>query len=327
MKMWSKTTLAALFIIARNGPSVQAQRVRSHEAKSTKSPSASDTKSPTSKAGKKVCLEYGFLNDVVVKGSATPISGSTRATPACLADGGLCLADFGNGGDYNSDGCQKYLKCLGKEENGPSFIEPWWFNRDVTDSSFVFEEGKVCAGISSNAEASKTSMELWDQDFLGEPLDRFREFKVDYEIVEPGAGGSVAFVNFYVRAEPGREIFYDCNFVFLAPDTTAGAQGTISIDLDTPSDSARKCIADYCTPFGPINGGCETGNSINDYLTDNPNAVFGVGNKEWYTFVLTNGSTGQDNEDLDVCWSDVSFTRVDGAGTKIVNTFEFTSLN
>eukprot|EP00986_Skeletonema_menzelii_P020729 scaffold32147_cov160-Skeletonema_menzelii.AAC.1 len=172
-------------------------------------------------------------------------------------------------------------------------------------------------------------MELWDQDSLGEPLKQFREFEVDYDIVNSGKGGSVAFVNFYVRAQPGREIYFDCNFVFRAPDVSTGTKGTISIDLDTPSASARKCTADYCTPPGPINGGCEDGNSINSYLIANPNAVFGVGNKEWYTFVLTNGSTDQqDNENLDVCWSDVSFTRViDEAGTKIINTFEFTSLN
>jgi len=315
--MWTKKTpLAALLLIARFGPGVEA-KVRSPKS----------DKSPTSKAGKKVCLEYGFLNDVVVKGSATPIAGKTKETPACLADGSFCGEDLTTGGDFNSDGCQKYFNCLGKEENGPSFIEPWWFNRDVTDSSFRFEEGKVCAGISSTAGNSKTSMELWDQDFLGEPLKQFREFKVDYDIENSGNGGSVAFVNFYVRAQPGRSIYYDCNFVFRAPDVSNGAQGTISINLDTPSGGARKCTANYCTPPGPIDDGCVDGNSINDYLTANPNAVFGVGNKEWYTFVLTNGSTQQNNENLDVCWSDVSFTRVDEAGTKIVNTFEFTSLN
>eukprot|EP00986_Skeletonema_menzelii_P007887 scaffold3134_cov111-Skeletonema_menzelii.AAC.5 len=318
--MWTKKTplAALLLIIARFGPGVEA-KVRSPKS----------SKIPTSKAGKKVCLEYAFLTDVVVKGSATPIAGPTGLSGCTsLPPSGVCCTEGAACALGSPDACDAYSACLRDPANGPVVVGDWWFNRDVTDSSFRFEEGKVCAGISSDASNdSKTSMELWDQDSLGERLDRFREFKVDYDIVNSGNGGSVAFVNFYVRAQPGRSIYYDCNFVFRAPDVSTGAQGTISIDLDTPSDSARKCTATYCTPPGPIDDGCVDNNSINDYLTDNPNAVFGVGNNEWYTFVLTNGSTGQDNDDLDVCWSDVSFTRVDEAGTKIINTFEFTSLN
>ena len=313
--MWTKkTTLAALLSIARFWPGVEAKHIRR------------ELTSKSAKTAKTVCLEFGFEIDVVVAGSATPIAGPTSLTPACLGDGGLCLADFTAGGDYNSDGCQQYLECLG--ENGPSFVGSWWFNRDVpTDVSFAFKESQVCASVLSDALNTKTSMELWDQDVLGQPLERFRDFKVNYEIVNPGAGGSVAFVNFYVRAQPGRGIFYDCNFVFLAPVTTAGAQDVIFFDRDTPSSSARKCTAGYCTPPGPIDNGCVDGNSINDYLAANPTAVFGVGNKEWYSFVLTNGSSNQDNKNLEVCWSDVLFTRVDEDGMKIINTYEFTSLN
>ncbi|KAL7439483.1 hypothetical protein ACHAXM_007097 [Skeletonema potamos] len=60
-------------------------------------------------------------------------------------------------------------------------------------------------------------------------------------------------------------------------------------------------------------------------LAANPNAVMGVGNGEKYAFVLNTGSTGQNNSGQHTCWSDVSIERVDAAGTKFFDTYEFTT--
>jgi hypothetical protein len=78
------------------------------------------------------------------------------------------------------------------------------------------------------------------------------------------------------------------------------------------------------------NNGCPGQSSttkitIKDYLTANPNAVMGVGNGEKYAFVLNTGSTNQDNSGQHTCWSDVSIERVDAAGTKFFDTYEFTT--
>ena len=248
---------------------------------------ASAGKSEKSKAGKKVCLEYAFINDVVIKGSSTPLQGPTQNTPECAEDGARCAADFANGG-YFSKGCTSWLKCLQKnpKDNGPAFNNPWFMNRDVSDGQIVFEDGRVCGNIPTDNGDGKARMELWDPTYLNERLDRFRQFKVPYEIVTPTAG-SQAYVNVYLRENSASTSYYDCRLNFEAPAaTTSGTTGEILIDLDTPSDSAAKCAA---------------GTSIQDYIDDNNDAVMGVGNGEWYTFAINDGSTAQSNAGLSVC--------------------------
>ncbi len=256
----------------------------------------------SSKAGKEVCLEYAFVNDEVIAGSSTPLQGPTAATQACLDQFAKCFGtedgDLANGGDYFSKGCNDWLECLEKnpKDDGPAFNDPWFMNRDVSDGQIIFEDGRVCASIPLDGGDGKARMELWDPTYLNDPLDRFRQFKVPYDIVTTSSGSN-AYVNVYLRVNKDRTTYYDCNLTFNAPTTASGSSGEIFIDLTTSSTSAR-------TRTGADNTGCVNGNSIQDYIDANSagtGAVMGVGNKEWYTFVINDGSTNQDNAGLSVC--------------------------
>jgi hypothetical protein len=265
----------------------------------------------SSKAGKQVCLEYAFVNDEVIAGSSTPLQGPTGADPACADDAFDCFTpvtgELAQGGDYFSGSCNDWLKCLetNPKDNGPAFNNPWFMNRDVEDGQIVFEDGRVCARIPTDNGDGKSRLELWDPTYLNEPLDRFRQFKVPYDIVT-ASSGSNAYVNVYLRVNKDRTTYYDCNLTFNAPTTTSGSSDEIVINIDTPSNSARKCTSTGCLNGNTAdNTGCENGKSIQDYISDNAAlsniAVMGVGNKEWYTFVINDGSTGQSNAGLSVC--------------------------
>jgi hypothetical protein len=282
----------------------------------------------SSKAGKQVCLEYAFVNDEVIAGSSTPLQGPTSTTPACADQYTKCFGtedgDLTNGGDYFSEGCNDWLECLEKnpKDDGPAFNNPWFINRDVSDGQIVFEDGRVCASIPTDNGDGKSRLELWDPTYLNEPLDRFRQFKVPYDIVT-ASSGSNAYVNVYLRVNKDSTQYFDCSFTFSAPTTTSGSSDEIVINIDTPSNSARKRA-------GADDTGCTTGKSIQDYIDDNAAlsniAVMGVGNKEWYTFAINDGSTGQVNAGLSVCWGKVEFTRVDENDIQVINTYEWTTL-
>jgi hypothetical protein len=96
--------------------------------------------------------------------------------------------------------------------------------------------------------------------------------------------------------------------------------GTLAITPNTPGSANPRS--------GSINapGSCGGTTTIKDYLTANSDAVMGVGNGEKYAFVLNTGSTGQNNSGQHTCWSNVSIERVDEAGTKFFDTYEFTTL-
>jgi hypothetical protein len=100
--------------------------------------------------------------------------------------------------------------------------------------------------------------------------------------------------------------------------------GQILINLDTQSDSARKCTGGCLGTNTADNTGCVNGNSLQQYIDANSGAVMGVGNGESYTHVLNTGSTNQDNSGSDVCWKDAVFTRVDENGVQVIDQYEFT---
>ena len=124
---------------------------------------------------------------------------------------------------------------------------------------------------------------------------------MEYEIRSLGAtSGNEGYVNVYMRADPltntGNDNFYDCRLDFPIQDTS----------LFTSGDATRELVIDHTTTttsFGARNGfTCGTSPySIGQYPANNPNAVFGVGNGELYTFTLDTGSTNQDNQGLEVC--------------------------
>jgi hypothetical protein len=201
---------------------------------------------------------------------------------------------------------------------------PWWLNRDVYNGEAYFTDDALCGRITKTDDNSRTRFELWDEN-VNEPLSRYREFKVDYEIIS--TGGNDGYVNLYVRVNSARTTYYDCNFVFNT-DGNVGS-GQILINLDTQSNSARTCTSSGCLGTNTADDtGCVNGNSLQQYIDANAAnsnaAVMGVGNAETYTHVLNTGSTGQDNQGSDVCWKDAVFTRVDENGVQVISEYEFT---
>lgn len=327
--MWTKkTSLAALLISARHGSGVDAQRIRS--PKSSKNPSIKSSKAPTSKAGKKVCLEFGFLNDVVGEGSPDAIGaeGPNGAcypgfpdltvpplpSAVCCAELSLCVAG------YASIECDPYFECLQDPATGPVFVGDWWLQRGVFNGEMYFVEGAVCGKITNTELNSRTRFELWNDVHLGMDLGFFKEFSVGYNYLDVGSG-SGGYLNMYLRVNENSAVYYDCNLVFNIPN--AVGTGTLLVTPETVGDTRTY------TSGGVVLGndnGCSGTTTIEDYLIANPDAVMGVGNGELYTFVLNTGSTGQDNENLEICWGDVSIKHVDEAGTIYENLFEFTTL-
>ena len=124
--LWSKTTrMVALFTIALFGSGVEAsktakeevtyQRLRPQtetESATTESKATKSKKSPTSKKGEIVCLEYGFLNEVVVAGSpeSNPVgtagpTGAGACVPGPGQPSGLCCTDFAACTAFSPDDC------------------------------------------------------------------------------------------------------------------------------------------------------------------------------------------------------------------------------
>ena len=305
--MWTKKTpLAALLLIAHFGPGVEAQKVRSPKS----------DKSPTSKAGKKVCLEYGFETEVIAAGSpeSDPIGPGRNGPSACGAGepSAVCCADLTACAGGSPDACDDYTACLQDPANGPVLVGNWWLQRDVKFGEVFFEEGAVCGRITSTEGDSRTKLELWDDTFLGMDLSLFKKFSAGYDFRSTG-GGSGGYLNLYMRATDNGN-YYDCRLDFSIPNVVG--TGTLVVTPETVPSSVSSTAATKC-------GGTPT---IQQYLAANPGAVMGVGNGELYAFTLDTGSTGQNNSGQEICWSDVSFQRYDETGGIIVKTWEFTTL-
>ena len=294
-------------------------------------PSGKASKAPTSKAGKKACLEYGFLNDVVAAGSSTPIGalGPTGAgacvgpgpSAICCTEAALCYLPQGVAPDITypfvatRQGCIDYLECLEDPANGPAIVGDWWLQRDVNNGTMFFEDDAVCGRISVADENSRTRFELWNDVHLGMDLGLFKEFSVGYDYRSLG-GGSGGYLNMYLRVADNAE-YYDCRFDYLLDN--AVATGTLIITPETEGKAVAR--GSNSAP-----GSCAGTTTLQAFLAANPDAVMGVGNGELYTFTLNTGSRNEDNSGLEICWSDVSIKHVDEAGNIYANTFEFTTL-
>lgn len=89
--------------------------------------------------------------------------------------------------------------------------------------------------------------------------------------------------------------FYDCRLDFLAQDSSLFTSGIRELVIDhTTTTTSFKARNGDC-------GGASPPYSIGGFLAKYPNAKFGVGNGELYTFTLDSGSTNQDNQGLEVC--------------------------
>ena len=325
VKVLMSTTVGAAVLAAVGVTAYQVGVNQSASKMSTSMMSTTMTKSgkatgspapaPSGKAGKKACLEYGFLNDVVAAGSPDPIGADgPNGYGACLASppgpGAVCCTELASG---NSD---DYSECLQDPDNGPVLVGDWWLQRDVNNGEMFFVEGAVCGKITNTELNSRTRFELWNDVHLDMCLGFFKEFSVGYNYLDVGSG-SGGYLNMYLRVDETSTAYYDCNLVFNIPN--AVGTGTLLVTPETVVSSARTFSS------GDANG-CIAGTTIEDYLVANPDAVMGVGNGELYTFVLNTGSTNQDNENLEICWGDVSIKHVDEAGNIYANTFEFTTL-
>jgi hypothetical protein len=314
--MWTKKTpLAALLLIARFGPGVEA-KVRSPKS----------DKSPTSKAGKKVCLEYGFLNEVVAAGSSTPIGALGPSGPgACSLDlpSKVCCDELTvcPNPNFASSDCDAYFECLQDPASGPVLVGNWWLQPNVVFGEMFFEEGAVCGRITSTEDDSRTRFELWDDTFLGMDLGLFKKFSAGYDF-RSTSGGSGGYLNLYLRVDGSSTAYYDCRLDFLIPNEVGS--GTLVVTPETIGTSnPRTTGANPGNPNGCPNSGQI---SIQDYLSDNSAAVMGVGNGEFYAFTLNTGSRGQNNSGQEVCWSDVSIQYYDESGAIQVESFEFTTI-
>ena len=129
---------------------------------------------------------------------------------------------------------------------------------------------------------------------------------MEYEVrnLGTGADGSTfkneGYVNVYMRADPlttTGDNFYDCRLDFLIQDTSLFMSGDATrelvIDHTTTTTSSRARNSFTCGDSSPP--------SIGGFLAKYPDAVFGVGNGELYSFTLDTGSTGQDNQGLKEC--------------------------
>jgi len=300
------------------------------------SSSSSDDLLPpfTNPKPKDVCIQE--MQAYKIKGSGTPIVGPTKDNPVCppgtLSDAFMAAVAGGS-----SQPLDDYLSCLATPAAGPVISGKWWFNRDIpspappaTENSgqFRFEPGYVCTEITGIETDSRTKFELWEDAYIGLPLANFTEFSVEYEIRDLGTGstGSTfnneAYVNVYMRADPlttTGDNFYDCRLDFLAQDSS----------LFTSGDATRELVIDHTTTttsFGKRNGfecGDSSPYSIGGFLSKYPDAVFGVGNGELYTFTLDTGSTGQDNQGLEVCWANVMISTTNEFGDQPVEGYAF----
>lgn len=59
--------------------------------------------------------------------------------------------------------------------SGTSETQFWWFNRDVTYGSFVFQDNKLCGSHGNTQLSSRTAMELWDIQYKDTALDDFEQ--------------------------------------------------------------------------------------------------------------------------------------------------------
>ena len=332
VKVLMSTTVAAVVLAAVGVTAYQMGVNQSASKMSTSMMSTTMTKSgkatgspapaPSGKAGKKACLEYGFLNDVVAAGSSTPIGADgptgaascaaiSQTTALCCTEATSCYFPAGSfvPFDVTNQGCIDYLECLEDPENGPAIVGDWWLQRDVNNGEMYFVEDAVCGNITSTADDSRTRFELWNDVHLDMSLGFFKEFSVGYNYLAVGSG-SGGYLNMYLRVDETSTAYYDCRFNYLLDNVVA--TGTLVITPETEADS--------------IGGSCGGTTTIEDYLAANPGAVMGVGNGELYTFVLNTGSTGQDNSGSEICWGDVSIKHVDEEGTIYENLFEFTTL-
>lgn len=318
--MWTKNTpLAALLFTARFGAGVEAT------LRSPKSPK--EPKSP--KGPKTVCLEYGLETEVVAAGSTTPVGANgPTGIGACSAGLGVCCTELAacyvTGPDPTSVECIAYETCLRDPANGPVVVGDWWLQADVYNGEVYFTEDAMCGRISVTDDDSRTRMQLWDADYLGMDLDLFKKFSVDYNFVTTG-GSSGGYLNLYLRTSGNAQnaIYFDCRLDFAIPNQQG--EGTLEVHPYTLGTSNQW---DPTSGTAGNDNGCPAGGQISilDYLADNPTAVMGVGTGESYAFVLNGGSTGQNNNGQEICWSDLSIQNYDDNGEIIVKTWDFTTL-
>ena len=311
--MWTKKTpLAALLFIARFGPGSEAKHIR---------------RELTSKSAKTVCVEFGLETSVVAEGSATPIGaagpngeGACPSTGLCCTEAEACYQPLTvDAFDITNPACPVYLECLQDPSNGPVFVGDWWLQRDVSNGEMFFEDDAVCGRISSPESNGKTRFELWNESDLSKGLGFFRKFTVDYD-VRASPTTNTGYLNMYLRVSDNDK-YYECRFDFNIPD--AVGTGTLEVTLDTVGTAVPRG-----SPNPNAGTSCNNADTtLRAYLAANPTAVMGVGNGELYTFALNTGSTGQNNDGQETCWSNASVQRYDEiTGEIIVTAYEFTTL-
>ena len=114
-----------------------------------------------------VCMEVEVrypTDPIEIAGSPTQVDLTTAGTQGVCAS--CCAGNF--------DACL----ATGNESGNPYAVGPtptqfWWFNRDVTYGTFVFQGDELCGIIDNTNTDSRTKMELWDGVYKDTPLSNF----------------------------------------------------------------------------------------------------------------------------------------------------------
>jgi len=125
-------------------------------------------------------------------------------------------------------------------------------------------------------------------------------------LVSQGAtSGSEGYLNVYLHSASGKSNFFDCRLDFLIPSTVG--TGTLVVTKDTVAGNVDNGNS------GDGDLGCDGATTLNEYITAYSGAVLGAGDStQFYSFSLDTGSTTQDNDGLEVCWSNVAITTTTG---------------
>jgi hypothetical protein len=295
--MWTKTTtLTALLFIARFGSGVEAEALRSLKSKPS---------NKSSKAGKTVCLEFGFETDVVLPDgpipprdqTCDPLIPPTYTTPNPL---------------YDPEQCPIYFEPLLLED--PSSASSQYEQVDGRDALCIVNP------LSSTDAGDKffmsyvgtLSSDLTDTTgllFPDTPLSDFEKLSYDFYVddcqgIKPSCPEQF-YAGVYARESAAKTNFFDCRINFV-PDT-GGVEGTWTTFTFTADTPGRNCGNSACT-VGCVGTSWTAGDqhSLNEYIAEVPGAVLSSGFAQ--AFNLNIGDSAAGDAGLRGCYGDIRFT-------------------
>lgn len=251
--------------------------------------------------GKKVCLEYGFLDKVVLPAGPIPAADATcDPTPTNAA--------------YDPQQC-------------PVYIEPF-FLEDSSDSSAQYEQVDGKDAICIVNPLSSTADDKFIMTYFGRltpdrtdttgllfpdtPLSGFEKLSYDFYVKEcqnqKTSCPEQFYTGLYARTSAVSQTpFYDCRFNYVpAAGGEEGTWTTFTFTADTPGRACGLSVPDCTSPCvtGWVAGGQY---SLNDYIaaTYGDAVISSVFAQAWN---LNIGDSAANDEGLQGCYGDIRFT-------------------